>query len=288
MKRLEGKVVFSGIAIGKISIMKKENQSVRRWKVNDIEAEKARVDEAKEQAIGELKKLYEKAVQEVGESGAAIFEVHQMMLEDEGYLESIDNIIETESVNAEYAVASTADNFAAMFSAMEDEYMSARAADIKDISERVIRVLMGKGESGLDGNEPVIVVAEDLAPSETVQLDKSKVLAFVTKYGSSNSHTAILARTMNIPALINVGYGEEIDGKMGIVDGKEGILIVEPDEEVLERYRAAKEEELKKKEMLKELKGKPTVTKSGREMKLYANIGSISDVATVKIGRAHV
>ena len=281
MKRLEGKVVFSGIAIGKISIMKKENQSVRRWKVNDIEAEKARVDEAKEQAIGELKKLYEKAVQEVGESGAAIFEVHQMMLEDEGYLESIDNIIETESVNAEYAVASTADNFAAMFSAMEDEYMSARAADIKDLSERVIRVLMGKGESGLDGNEPVIVVAEDLAPSETVQLDKSKVLAFVTKYGSSNSHTAILARTMNIPALINVGYGEEIDGKMGIVDGKEGILIVEPDEEVLERYRAAKEEELKKKEMLKELKGKPTVTKSGREMKLYANIGSISDVATV-------
>lgn len=281
MKRLEGKVVFSGIAIGKISIMKKENQSVRRWKVDDIEAEKARVDEAKEQAIEELKKLYEKAVQEVGESGAAIFEVHQMMLEDEGYLESIDNIIETESVNAEYAVASTADNFAAMFSAMEDEYMSARAADIKDISERVIRVLMGKGESGLDGNEPVIVVAEDLAPSETVQLDKSKVLAFVTKYGSSNSHTAILARTMNIPALINVGYDEGIDGKMGIVDGKEGILIVEPNEEVLERYRAAKEEELKKKEMLKELKGKPTVTKSGREMKLYANIGSISDVATV-------
>lgn len=281
MKMLEGKVVFSGIAIGKISVLKKADQSIRRWKVEDVEAEKQRVKAAKRRAVEQLQKLYEKAVQEVGESGAAIFEVHQMMLDDDGYMESIYNMIETENVNAEYAVASTGDNFYAMFSAMDDEYMKARAADVKDISERVIRILMGKDDNDVESDEPVIVVADDLAPSETVQMDKSKVLAFVTKFGSSNSHTAILARTMNIPALINVDYTEDMDGKMAIVDGKKGCLLIDPDEETLEKYRAEKEEELKQRAMLKELKGKPTETKSGRKMNLYANIGNLSDVASV-------
>ena len=281
MKMIEGKVVFSGIAIGKISVLKKADQSIRRWKVEDVEAEKQRVKAAKRRAVEQLQKLYEKAVQEVGESGAAIFEVHQMMLDDDGYMESIYNMIETENVNAEYAVASTGDNFSAMFSAMDDEYMKARAADVKDISERVIRILMGKDDNDVESDEPVIVVADDLAPSETVQMDKSKVLAFVTKFGSSNSHTAILARTMNIPALINVDYTEDMDGKMAIVDGKKGCLLIDPDEETLEKYRAEKEEELKQRAMLKELKGKPTETKSGRKMNLYANIGNLSDVASV-------
>ena len=230
MNRLEGKTVFSGIAIGKISILQKADQSVKRYHVEDIEAELRRVEEAKQTAAEELQKLYEKALQEVGESGAAIFEVHQMMLDDEDYLDSIHNIIETQQVNAEYAVASTGDNFSAMFAAMDDDYMQARAADIKDISERLVRVLAGHGESLMDADEPVIVVAEDLAPSETVQMDKSKVLAFVTRFGSSNSHTAILARTMNIPALINVDYDVQMNGALGIVDGKNGVLIVDPDE----------------------------------------------------------
>ena len=194
MNRLEGKTVFSGIAIGKISILQKADQSVKRYHVEDIEAELRRVEEAKQTAAEELQKLYEKALQEVGESGAAIFEVHQMMLDDEDYLDSIHNIIETQQVNAEYAVASTGDNFSAMFAAMDDDYMQARAADIKDISERLVRVLAGHGESLMDADEPVIVVAEDLAPSETVQMDKSKVLAFVTRFGSSNSHTDVYKR----------------------------------------------------------------------------------------------
>ena len=281
MNRLEGKTVFSGIAIGKISILQKADQSVKRYHVEDIEAELRRVEEAKQTAAEELQKLYEKALQEVGESGAAIFEVHQMMLDDEDYLDSIHNIIETQQVNAEYAVASTGDNFSAMFAAMDDDYMQARAADIKDISERLVRVLAGHGEDLMDADEPVIVVAEDLAPSETVQMDKSKVLAFVTRFGSSNSHTAILARTMNIPALINVDYDVQMNGALGIVDGKNGVLIVDPNEETLEKYRTIQAEEAEKKAMLKELKGKETATKSGRKINLYANIGSLSDVASV-------
>ena len=204
MRVLEGKSVFSGIAIGKISILQKADTSVKRTKVENPEAEITRVQEAKEKAVEQLQKLYDKALREVGESGAAIFEVHQMMLDDEDYLDSIDNIIRTENVNAEYAVATTGDNFADMFAQMDDDYMKARAADVKDISDRLVRVLSGHDEGDMDAAEPSIIVAEDLAPSETVQMDKSKVLAFVTRKGSSNSHTAILARTMNIPALINI------------------------------------------------------------------------------------
>ena len=281
MKVLEGKSVFSGIAIGKISILQKVDASVKRVHVEDPEEEVKRVEAAREQAVAQLQKLYDKALQEVGESGAAIFEVHQMMLDDDDYLDSIHNIIRTESVNAEYAVATTGDNFSSMFAQMDDDYMKARAADVKDISDRLVRVLSGHGDGELEASEPVIVVAEDLAPSETVQMDKSKVLAFVTRKGSSNSHTAILARTMNIPALINIEYDESMDGKMAVVDGKSGNLIVEPDAEILKKYEDMRVDELAQRAMLKELKGKETVTKSGRKLHLYANIGSTGDVANV-------
>lgn len=281
MKVLEGKSVFSGIAIGKISILQKVDASVKRVHVEDPEEEVKRVEAAREQAVAQLQKLYDKALQEVGESGAAIFEVHQMMLDDDDYLDSIHNIIRTESVNAEYAVATTGDNFSSMFAQMDDDYMKARAADVKDISDRLVRVLSGHGDGELEASEPVIVVAEDLAPSETVQMDKSKVLAFVTRKGSSNSHTAILARTMNIPALINIEYDESMDGKMAVVDGKSGNLIVEPDAETLKKYEDMRVDELAQRAMLKELKGKETATKSGRKLHLYANIGSTGDVANV-------
>ena len=281
MKVLEGKSVFSGIAIGKISILQKADTSVKRTKVENPEAEITRVQEAKEKAVEQLQKLYDKALREVGESGAAVFEVHQMMLDDEDYLDSIDNIIRTENVNAEYAVATTGDNFADMFAQMDDDYMKARAADIKDISDRLVRVLSGHDEGDMDAAEPSIIVAEDLAPSETVQMDKSKVLAFVTRKGSSNSHTAILARTMNIPALINIEYDDSMDGKMAVVDGKTGSLIVEPDADTLKKYQDQKDEELRQIAMLKELKGKTTETKSGHKIHLYANIGSTGDVASV-------
>ena len=281
MRVLEGKSVFSGIAIGKISILQKADTSVKRTRVEDPEAEIARVQEAKEKAVAQLQKLYDKALQEVGESGAAIFEVHQMMLDDEDYLDSIDNIIRTENVNAEYAVATTGDNFADMFAQMDDDYMKARAADVKDISDRLVRVLSGHDDGDMDAAEPSIIVAEDLAPSETVQMDKSRVLAFVTRKGSSNSHTAILARTMNIPALINIEYDDSMDGKMAIVDGKSGSLIVEPDADTLKKYQDQKDEELHQRAMLKELKGKTTETKSGHKIHLYANIGSTGDVASV-------
>ena len=281
MRVLEGKSVFSGIAIGRISILQKADTSVKRTKIEDPEAEITRVQEAKEKAVAQLQKLYDKALQEVGESGAAIFEVHQMMLDDEDYLDSIDNIIRTENVNAEYAVATTGDNFADMFAQMDDDYMKARAADVKDISDRLVRVLSGHDEGDMDAAEPSIIVAEDLAPSETVQMDKSKVLAFVTRKGSSNSHTAILARTMNIPALINIEYDESMDGKMAVVDGKNGSLIVDPDADTLKKYQDQKDEELRQRAMLKELKGKTTETKSGHKIHLYANIGSTGDVASV-------
>lgn len=286
MFSMKGKSVFSGVAIGRIAILKKEKQSVKRVHVEDCEQELARVNKAKEKAIAQLGELYQKAVQEVGESGAMIFEVHQMMLEDPDYLDSITNIINTQSVNAEYAVATTGDNFSRMFAEMDDDYMRARAADVKDISERLITVLQGRSDLTLDAVEQTIVVAEDLAPSETVQLDKSKVLAFVTRYGSSNSHTAILARTMNIPALIGVEYSEEVDGKLAIVDGFSGSLIVEPDEETLHRFEKKREEELEKRKLLQELKGKENVTKSGKQIKIYANIGNVSDVASVLMNDA--
>ena len=280
MRVLEGKSVFSGIAIGKISILQKADTSVKRTRVEDPEAEIARVQEAKEKAVAQLQKLYDKALQEVGESGAAIFEVHQMMLDDEDYLDSIDNIIRTENVNAEYAVATTGDNFADMFAQMDDDYMKARAADVKDISDRLVRVLSGHDDGDMDAAEPSIIVAEDLAPSETVQMDKSRVLAFVTRKGSSNSHTAILARTMNIPALIGVKFEENVDGKFAIVDGYNGSVYVEPTDDVVKEYESKKQEAEEKKRLLQELKGKENITLDGKKIKLYANIGGVADVAS--------
>ena len=281
MKVLEGKSVYGGIAIGKISIFAKGDRQVKRTSIEDAAAEIKRFDEAKEQAKEQLQGLYEKALQEVGEVNAMIFDVHQMMLDDLDYVESVTNIIETQKVNAEFAVATTGDNLSQVFASMDDAYMKERAADVKDISNRVIRILQGREADGLDSDEPVILVAEDLAPSETVQLDKSKVLSFVTRLGSTNSHTAILARTMNIPALIGVDYSEDMNGIMAVVDGFEGKIFVEPDENTLREYQGRKQEEDDKKKLLQELKGKETVTLDGRKINLYANIGSVSDVAGV-------
>lgn len=278
---LIGKSVFGGVAIGKLSIYQKQDNVVKRQKIEDTEAEVARFHTAKETAKEQLGQLYEKALKEVGEANAMVFEVHQMMLDDLDYVESVENIIRSQGVNAEYAVATTGDNFSQMFAAMDDEYMRGRAADIKDISNRVVDVLSGVVAGGINSTEPVILLAEDLAPSETVQLDKSLVLSFVTKLGSTNSHTAILARTMNIPALIGINYPEDVEGKMGIVDGFIGKLIIDPDEETLARYRKKKEEEEEKARLLLELKGKENVTLDGTKINLYANIGSVGDVADV-------
>ena len=276
-----GKSVFSGIAIGRIALLEHGDNQVKRTKVEDVEAEVARFEAAKETAKVQLQELYDKALKEVGEVNAAIFEVHGMMLEDLDYVESIVNIIRTQELNAEYAVATTGDNFSEMFAAMDDDYIKARAADVKDISNRVIAVLQGKSGTGINSDEPVIVIADDLAPSETVQLDKSKVLAFVTKYGSANSHTAILARTMNIPALIGVDFPDDIDGKMGIVDGATGSFLIDPSVSVLEEYQKKKAKEDEKKKLLLELKGKENVTLDGKKINLYANIGGVGDVASV-------
>ena len=278
---VEGKVAFGGIAIGPIREMVKESNVVRRVRVENTDAEIKRFESAKAEAGEQLGALYEKAVKEVGETNAAIFEVHQMMLEDDDYCDSVRNIIETQQVNAEYAVATTGDNFAAVFAGMDDDYMKERAADVKDISERVIRVLSGGSESVNTSEEKSIILADDLAPSETIQLDRSKVLAFVTRQGSTNSHTAILARTMNIPALVCAPVGENLDGKMVIVDGFGGKVIIEPEEEVLAEYQKKQEEEQKRRDLLLTLKGKKTETKSGKSIKLYANIGGISDVEAV-------
>lgn len=277
--QMEGKSVFGGIAIGRLSVYHKRDSAVKRVKISDVEAEKKRFEDAKEEAKRQLGVFYEKALKEVGEVNAAIFETHQMMLDDLDYVESITNIIETQEVNAEFAVASTGDNFSQMFASMDDDYMKARAADVKDISNRVISILQGAGEGVMTGDEAVILLADDLAPSETVQLDKSKVLSFVTRHGSTNSHTAILARTMNIPALIGVDFPEDADGKLGIVDGYQGLFYLEPDEETLEKYRRKKDEDDQKKRLLLELKGKENVTLDGKKINLYANIGGVSDVA---------
>lgn len=281
MEQFTGKSIFKGTAIGRILFYSKNQQQVKRTKVEDVEAEVARYEEAKAKAIEQLGKLHDKAVAEVGEDNAMIFEVHAMMLEDDDYNDSVYNIIRNDEVNAEFAVATTGDNFSVMFADMDDEYFKARAADVKDISERVIGVLSGSGSDGNIGDEPVIVVAEDLAPSETVQMDKSKLLAFVTRLGSSNSHTAILARTMNIPALIGVDIKEEWNGKMAIVDGKKGIFFVDPDVTTLEKYIEEKKKEEEARELLLKLKGQPDETLDGRHIKLYANIGSVADVTNV-------
>ncbi len=281
MEQFNGKSIFKGIAIGKILFYSKKQQQVKREKIEDNEAEIARYEAAKAKAIEQLRELCDKAAEEVGETNAAIFEVHTMMLEDEDYTDSVYNMIRKNSVNAEFAVAATGDNFSAMFTEMDDEYFKARAADIKDISDRLIRVLQGQGNTGEIGEEPVILVAEDLAPSETVQMDKSKLLAFVTRFGSSNSHTAILARTMNIPALIGVDIKKEWNGKMAVVDGKQGILLVDPDGTVLKKYEEEKKKEEEAGKLLSQLKGQTDVTVDGRHIKLYANIGSVADVANV-------
>ena len=278
---LTGKSVFGGIAIGNLSLYRKNDNAVKRVKVEDPEVEINRFEEAKETAKAQLGQLYDKAMKEVGEANAAVFEVHQMMLDDLDYIESVQNMIRSQGINAEFAVATTGDNFSEMFAAMDDDYMKARAADVKDISNRVVAVLQGGDQDGFKSDEPVIIIAEDLAPSETVQLDKSKVLSFVTRGGSTNSHTAILARTMNIPALIGVDFDDDIDGKFAIVDGFAGKLIVEPEEDVLAVYRQKQEEEREKLRLLQELKGKENVTLDGTKVNLYANIGGVKDVMDV-------
>ena len=283
MEQYQGKSVFGGVAIGRIHIFSKGQQQVKRIKVQDTEAEKKRYREAVQTAITELQGLYDKALKEVGEANAAIFEMHQMMLEDEDFTESVENIIDSQSVNAEYAVASTGDNFAQMFASMDDEYMRGRAADVKDISERLVSVLNGASRQQMDADEPVIVMAVDLAPSETVQMDKDKVLSFVTTQGSVNSHTAILARTMRIPALIGVDMplDAELEGKFAIVDGDNGTVYIDPSEDVLAQMQEKKEQAEEKKQLLQQLKGKETITKDGKKIKLYANIGNSKDLAVV-------
>ena len=280
MQELKGKSVFGGIAIGRISVYNKDESTVKRVKIEDTAAEVKRFEEAKETAKEQLQALYEKALVEVGEVNAMIFDVHQMMLDDLDYVEAITHMIENQGINAEYAVATTGDNFSNMFAAMDDDYMKARAADVKDISNRVVKILQGKKDSVLDGDEPVILLADDLAPSETVQLDKSKVLAFVTRHGSTNSHTAILARTMNIPALIGVKFEENVDGRFAIVDGYNGSVYVEPTDDVVKEYESKKQEAEEKKRLLQELKGKENITLDGKKIKLYANIGGVADVAS--------
>ena len=283
METLKGKAVYKGIALGKISVLRKTENVVKRVKIEDVDAELQRVEVAKEQAIEQLGKLYDKAVKEVGEASAAIFEVHQMMLEDLDFNEAIENTIRTQEVNAEYAVASTGDSFSEMFASMDDDYMKARAVDIKDISERLVQNLAGNGDNGLDFTEPVIVVADDLTPSETVQMDKEKILAFVTVHGSTNSHTAILARMMNIPALIGVEMNLEDmqTGTEAVVDGFTGEFILCPEEEVRAKAQKKLDEENEKRNLLLELKGKENITLSGKKIELYANIGSAADVGYV-------
>ncbi len=283
METLIGKAVYKGIALGKIAVLRKTENVVKRVKIDDVPAELQRVESAKAQAIEQLGKLYDKAVKEVGEASAAIFEVHQMMLEDLDFNEAIENVIRTQEVNAEYAVASTGDSFSEMFASMDDDYMKARAVDIKDISERLVQNLAGNGDNGLDFTEPVIVVADDLTPSETVQMDKEKILAFVTVHGSTNSHTAILARMMNIPALIGVEMNLEDmqTGTEAVVDGFTGEFILCPEEEVKAKAQKKLDEENEKRNLLLELKGKENITLSGKKIELYANIGSAADVGYV-------
>lgn len=283
MQYFQGKSVYKGIVMGPVAVLKKNDYQVKRARIEDPEAEVKRVKEAVEVSKKQLGRLYDKAVREVGEASAAIFEVHQMMLEDEDYLESMENMIRTELVNAEYAAAATGDNFAEMFAAMDDEYMKARSADVKDISERLVRNLSGEGDNDLSSMEPSVIVADDLSPSETVQMDKEKILAFVTVHGSTNSHTAILARMMNIPALIGVpmDLNSLKTGMMAVVDGFSGQVIFEPEEDVQKETEKRMQEEAEKQKLLEELKGKENITLDGRKINIYANIGSVGDLGYV-------
>ena len=283
MQYFQGKSVYKGIVMGPVAVLKKNDYQVKRARIEDPEAEVKRVKEAVEVSKKQLGRLYDKAVREVGEASAAIFEVHQMMLEDEDYLESMENMIRIELVNAEYAAAATGDNFAEMFAAMDDEYMKARSADVKDISERLVRNLSGEGDNDLSSMEPSVIVADDLSPSETVQMDKEKILAFVTVHGSTNSHTAILARMMNIPALIGVpmDLNSLKTGMMAVVDGFSGQVIFEPEEDVQKETEKRMQEEAEKQKLLEELKGKENITPDGRKINIYANIGSVGDLGYV-------
>ena len=283
MITLEGKSVFGGVAIGKIQFYKRNEITIKRTRVEDVEAEVERFRNAKAKTLELLKGLYEKALEDVGEANAMIFEAHQLMLEDPDYVESIENIIRTQDVNAEYAIGVTADNFAAIFEAMDDAYMQGRAADVRDVSERLLQALSSQNETVMVMDEPVIIAADDLVPSETVQLDKEKVLSFVTMYGSANSHTAILARTMNIPAVIGLGEAlkEEYDGKVAIVDGVDGKVYIDPDEETMASMQKKQKKDQEQKELLNQLKGKENVTKSGQKVNVYANIGNLADVGAV-------
>lgn len=283
MKVIEGKGVFGGVAIGKLRILEQKEQTIKRVHVDNEEDEIKRFEDAKQKAIDQLGNLHEKAIAEVGEASAAIFQIHQMMLEDLDYIESIENIIRTQSVNAEYAIGVTSDNFTQMFSSMEDEYMRERAADVKDVSERLIRVLSNKDDETINSDETYILGASDLAPSETVQLDKDKVLGFITQGGSSNSHTAILARTMNIPAIIGVGDSltPDMDKKIVGIDGYTGKVYVEPDEKTLDMLNQKKYKADEQKELLQKLRGKENITKDGQKINIYANIGNISDLGAV-------
>ena len=283
MITLEGKSVFGGVAIGKIQFYKRNEITIKRTRVEDVEAEAERFQNAKAKTLELLKGLYEKALEDVGEANAMIFEAHQLMLEDPDYVESIENIIRTQDVNAEYAIGATADNFAAIFEAMDDAYMQGRAADVRDVSERLLQALSSQNETVMVMDEPVIIAADDLVPSETVQLDKEKVLSFVTMYGSANSHTAILARTMNIPAVIGLGEAlkEEYDGKVAIVDGVDGKVYIDPDEETMASMQKKQKKDQEQKELLNQLKGKENVTKSGQKVNVYANIGNLADVGAV-------
>lgn len=283
MTEYNGKSVYGGIAIGRIHILAKSEQRIVRYKIEDSEAEIQRFETARKEAQNQLAGLYDKAITEVGEASAAIFEIHQMMLDDDDYLNSIKNIIEEQGVNAEYAVGVTADNFAEIFASMDDAYMKERAADVKDISERIVKVLTNADSAQLTSEEPVIILADDLAPSETVQLDKNLVLSFVTVHGSTNSHTAILARTMNIPALIgvNIELSPELEGKLAVVDGFNGKIYLEPDSETLSQMEQRRDDELEKQRLLQELKGRENVTKDGQSVLVYANIGNVKDLAYV-------
>ena len=283
MLKLSGKAVYKGIVLGKITVLKKKEHQIKREKVADAEAEIERLEHAGRKAQEQLKELYDKAVKEVGEASAAIFEVHQMMLEDEDYLDAIHNMIRTEMVAAEYAVAVTGDNFSEMFASMDDDYMKARAADVKDISSRLIQNLLGQDEEYLADDEPSVIVAEDLSPSETVQMNKDKILGFVTVHGSTNSHTAILARMMNIPALIGVPMklDDLHSGMLAVVDGFSGEIVIEPSEEICNFARKRIQEEKEKAQLLKSLKGKESITADGHKINIYANIGSASDVGYV-------
>lgn len=283
MITLTGKSVFGGVEIGKIAFYKRNERQIKQVHVDDTAAEVKRFEDAKATAISQLQGLYEKAMQDVGEENAMIFEMHQMMLEDLDYIESITGIITDGEMNAEYAVDTTAEMFAAMFASMDDAYMQGRAADVKDISERLINILSGAGQDGIETDVPVIVAADDLVPSETVQLDKNLVLGFATMYGSSNSHTAILARTMNIPAIIGLGEDlkPEYDGAYAVIDGFDGKIYIDPDDATLEAMKQKQAEDRAKKALLQELKGKENVTLSGQKINIYANIGNTSDIELV-------